>query len=116
MEALSGVLLELAILVAMALATFIATELRKFIKSKASKENLELLERIADIAVWAVEQNPHPVFGSKKTEALKIIEAQLRELKLLGKYPGSTIDSAIEAAVATNFHYGKHTSEASSGE
>lgn len=116
MEALSGALLELAILAAMALATFVATELRKYIKSKANKENLELLEKMADIAVWAVEQKHTPLFGSKKDEALKIIEAQLAELKLLGKYPSSTINSAIEAAVGTNFHYGKHTSEASSVE
>lgn len=111
MESLQSLLLEVGVLAAVAALTWIANTLRGYINSKKNVANLELLGNLAEVAVWAVEQNGAGVFGTKKDAAVVIIEKQLREMGLLGKFPGSTIDSAIEAAVGSQFHFSKHTRE-----
>lgn len=114
MEVLQGLLMELAVVGAVAVLTYVIQTLRAYIKSKASKEDLELLEKLADIAVWAVEQKGTGIFSTKKDAAREIILTELNNLKA-GKFPTGTVDAAIEAAVATNFHYSKHTRETEEG-
>jgi hypothetical protein len=111
MEALQEVLVEIGLLLALAIGSWVANTLRGYIMSKKNSANLELLGNLAEVAVWAVEQKGPGVFGTKKDAAVVIIEKQLREMGLLGKFPGSTIDAAIEAAVGSQFHYSKHTVE-----
>lgn len=113
MEALIQLAMQVGILLAMALLTLVANALRKFIASKATREDMEMLQNLAEMAVWAVEQKGAGVFATKKEAARDIIFGELRNMEKLGKYPTTTIDAAIEASVGTGINFTKLTREES---
>lgn len=115
MEALQGLLVEVAVLLAVAMLTWVANSLRAYIKSKSDKDMVFILDKLVDTAVWAVEQRGSGPFASKKDAARQTILDQLRDMKMDRRFSIQTIDAAIEAAVGANFHYGKHTGESVEG-
>lgn len=109
MEALTPIVVNAMVLVIGTLLTLALTAFRRYLKAKLTAEQYALLDRIADAAVWTVEQKGAGVFTNKKEAASQIVAAGLASEGLQDKFATHTIDAAIESNVATAFNYGKLT-------
>ncbi len=109
MELLQSLLLEVAVMVALAALTWLILQARNYLKAKLSAEHYALLDRLAEAAVWAIEQRGAGVFTSKKEAAMSVVYHGLKDQGI--KLPTAQVDNAIEANVAFSFHAAKHTKE-----
>lgn len=111
MEVLLPILYQVLALIAITMGLAVVGLIRRWLKAKLSKEEFEFLDRLAEAAVWAVEQKGSGVFTTKKAAAQAIIGDQLMKANMYDRFRSETIDAAIEANVGNAFHFGKHTRE-----
>lgn len=110
MDVLLTVALYLGIILLFVLVTGVIALFSSFLRTRVQKEDMELLDRIANMAVWAVEQMGAGVFGGKKATAAGIVATHLKTIKKDGRFSPEIIEAAIESNVGTNFHWKDHAS------
>lgn len=105
MEQISALLVQIAALVITGMLTAALAALRAYLKSKLTTEQYDLLDKLANSAVWSVEQQGPGLFLTKKEAATNIVNQALAHKGI--ELPEDAVNAAIESNVATSFHYGK---------
>lgn len=103
MEALQNVLIGLAVALVVAFLTGALNSVRNYLNGKLTTAQLELLNQIAEIAVWAIEQTGPGTFATKRDAAIAIIKEYLEAHGF--EFPDTVIEAVVESSVATSFNY-----------
>ena len=97
-EQFSGLLLLVATSVATAVAGAVGMQVRRLLGTRVSKEQHELLERVAGTVVLAVEQTGLGAESrDKKRQAVSYVDDLMRKYGV--KATGPQLEAAIEGAV-----------------
>lgn len=107
---LLGIAIALGVVLAFVLVGGLIATFTGFMRARLKQEDMELLDRVALMAVWAVEQLGSGVFTNKKAAAKEIIGDQLQKQGKLDVFAPTMIDAAVEANVAQAFNYRRHQS------
>lgn len=105
MDLLLTVGLYLGIILLFMLVTGLISLTTAFLRTRVEREDMELLDRVANMAVWAVEQVGVGVFGTKKANAVSIVDSHMRKIRKNHRFSTEMVEAAIESNVATNFHW-----------
>lgn len=97
-------LTQLFIAVVTAVIAIVGNGVRSYLKAHVSKDQIAVVDKLASVAVQAAEQ----VYGSaggadKKAYAIDYVQTELARRGI--KVDASSIETAIEAAVMTEFNF-----------